>query len=77
MTRSEVVRVQQYLRNKFGTKRLNLSEPSAKDGSVEVNIGDEFIGIIYRDDEDGDVSYAFHMAIMEMDLPRVAGVPSN
>lgn len=77
LTRSEVVRVQKYLRDTFGTDRLTLAGPSAKDGSVEVNIGNEFIGIIYRDEEDGDVSYAFHMAIMEMDLPRVAGIPSD
>ena len=39
-----------------------------KDDSVEVMISDEFVGVIYRDDEDGEVSYDFNMAILEFDL---------
>jgi hypothetical protein len=66
---TEVARLQRYLREKFGTDRLILGPQVRKDGSVEVSLGGEFIGIIYRDEEDGEVSYAFHMAIMEMDLP--------
>ncbi|MDB5555639.1 MAG: hypothetical protein JWL86_5623 [Rhizobium sp.] len=39
-----------------------------KDDSAEVYIGEEFLGVIYRDDEDGDLSYNFSMAILELDL---------
>ncbi len=38
--------------------------------SVEVMLGDEFIGLIYKDEDEGETSYAFHMSILEMDLPR-------
>ena len=31
-------------------------------------IGDEFIGIVSLDDEDGDRSYAFNMSILDIDL---------
>jgi hypothetical protein len=31
-------------------------------------IDDEFVGVIYRDDEDGDLSYNFTMAILDIDL---------
>jgi hypothetical protein len=32
-------------------------------------MGDEFIGVIYRDDEDpDDLSYNFQMAILDFDL---------
>jgi hypothetical protein len=34
-----------------------------------VNIGEEFIGVIFKDEEDGEVSYAFQMAILDIDLP--------
>ena len=34
-----------------------------------MHVSGEFIGIIFKDEEDGDVSYAFQMAILEMDLP--------
>lgn len=39
-----------------------------KDDSAEVYLGDEFLGIIFRDDEDGDMSYNFSMAILDVDL---------
>jgi hypothetical protein len=37
--------------------------------SVEVQVNGEFIGVIVKDEEDGETSYAFNMAILEMDLP--------
>ena len=43
--------------------------PNKRD-SAEVYIGDEFLGVIFRDDEDGEVSYDFNMAILDIDLPR-------
>ena len=39
-----------------------------KNDSAEVYLGDEFLGVIYRDDEDGDLSYNFSMAILDVDL---------
>ena len=39
-----------------------------KDDSAEVYLGDEFLGVVYLDDEDGDRSYNFSMAILEGDL---------
>ena len=72
MTENEIRRLQSYLRTTFGCDRINIAR-GRKDDSAEVSIGDEFIGVIYRDDEDGDLSYAFQMAILEMDLPRIAG----
>lgn len=77
LNRSEIVRVQQYLRNMFGTERIMLKERTPADDSVEVLVGGEFIGVIFRDEDEGEISYAFNMAILEMDLPRVAGVPPD
>ena len=36
--------------------------------SAEVYMGDEFIGVLSRDDDEGDLSYNFNMAILEFDL---------
>jgi len=70
----EISRLQEYLRGKFAVPDLSVRGRSNKDDSAEVYFGDEFIGIIFRDDEDGDVSYDFNMAILEIDLPeRSAG----
>jgi len=46
-----------------------VERPKQQD-SVEVHINGEFIGVLFKDEEDGEVSYAFNMAILEMDLPE-------
>ncbi len=37
-----------------------------KDDSAEVYVGDEFLGIVFKDEDDGD--YNFSMAILDVDL---------
>lgn len=68
MNNEEILLIQKYLRKKFNLESITLHRRANKDDSVEVNIGSEFIGVIYRDDEDGEVSYDFNMAILEFDL---------
>lgn len=68
MTAQELARIQAYLRNLFGNQELSVKQ-GAKEEMANVALGDEFLGVIYRDSEDGDVSYNFHMGILQMDLP--------
>jgi hypothetical protein len=64
----ELVRVQTYLRKIFGAKTLSVrARPKVKD-SAEVYVGDEFVGTLTRDEDDGELCYQFQMAILEMDL---------
>tara|TARA_A100001037_G_scaffold268626_1_gene262262 strand:- start:25 stop:237 length:213 start_codon:yes stop_codon:yes gene_type:complete len=69
MDDTEMARVQRYLREKFGNEDFKIKERHQSDGSVEVYLAEEFIGVIYKDNEDGDVSYDFNMSILEIDLP--------
>jgi hypothetical protein len=69
LTRSEIWRVEKYLRNLFRLDTITLVTRN-KDDSVEVHVGGEFIGVIFKDTEEGETSYAFNMAILEMDLPE-------
>jgi len=66
--KKEILSLQTYLREKFGNNAIHILEQSLQGNSVEVNLGEEFIGIIYRDNEEGEVSYAFQMAILDIDL---------
>ena len=77
MDRSEISRLQKYLRDTFRLDTITLRERTQKDDSCEVYIGDEFIGVVFKDDEDDEISYAFQMAILEIDLPVVAGVSDD
>jgi hypothetical protein len=72
MNTSEIQRLQKYLQEKFGNKNFKIVPRKEDKESAEVLLGTEFIGTIYRDDDEGDVSFDFNMAILEMDLPKVA-----
>ena len=39
-----------------------------KNDSAEASIGADFLGVIFRHDEDGELSYNFSMAILSEDL---------
>jgi hypothetical protein len=39
-----------------------------KDDSAEVYIGDDFVAVLFREEEDGELSYQFQMAILDVDL---------
>jgi hypothetical protein len=64
----ELKKLESYLRRVFGSNSISVKARPRKDDSAEVFVGEEFIGVIYRDDEDNELSYNFSMAILEMDL---------
>jgi hypothetical protein len=70
MDSDEILRVQAYLRLKFQSEGFNLKR-GPKNDMVEVFLEDEFLGTLFRDDDEGEVSYAFSMAILDFDLPTV------
>ena len=64
----ELKKVEAYLRRLFKNETIAVKARPRKDDSAEVFVADEFIGVVYRDDEDEELSYNFTMAILEMDL---------
>ena len=64
----EVWKLDAYLKRVFGNPKIRVSPRPKKDDSAEVYIGDEFIGVLFVDDEDDDRSFQFQMAILEEDL---------
>jgi len=69
MNRNEVARVQSYLRRTFGNNGIEIDMPEKPGQPVEVRVGSEFIGVLHRDDEEGEISYSMMMSILEEDLP--------
>lgn len=65
----EIRKLTQYFQSRFHSA-LQVRRRPQKEDSAEVYMGDEFIGVIFRDDEDGDLSYQFQMAILDIDLPE-------
>ncbi len=68
MDKRELERVQSYMRGLFQNQTVRIVARPRKDDSAEVYLGEEFIGVLFRDDEDGDLSYNFQMAILATDL---------
>jgi len=66
----EIRKLETFFRQKFEMPSLQVRRRPQKDDSAEVYMGDEFIGVLFRDDEDGEVSYNFQMAILDIDLPE-------
>jgi len=64
----EIRKLEAYLQKKFELPKLAVRARPKKDDSAEVYIGDEFIGVLYRDDDDEDLSWNFQMAILEFDI---------
>ena len=67
----ELQKLTQYLRMKFELPSIQVKKRPQKDDSAEVYIGEEFIGVLFVDDEDDDRSFQFQMAILEEDLVDV------
>ena len=64
----EVRKLDAYLKRVFGNPKIRVVPRPKKDDSAEVYIGEEFIGGVFED-EDGDGSFMFEMAILAEDLP--------
>ena len=68
MKPEEISKLTTFLRRKFNLPTISVRRRPQKDDSAEVYLGDEFIAVVYRDDEEGELSYNFQMAILEYDL---------
>lgn len=68
MDKSELAKVERYLRRTFSNHSIRVVARPKKDDSAEVYIGEEFVGVLFLDDEEGDRSFNFTMAILDTDL---------
>ena len=64
----EVRKLDAYLKKLFGNARIRVVPRPKKEDSAEVYVGEEFIGVLFVDDEDDERSYNFQMAILGGDL---------
>jgi hypothetical protein len=67
----EIIKLQKFLQVKFNNRNIDVRPRAKLNDSVEVFIGDESIGLIHVDDEDGDKSYIFNMSILDIDLEDI------
>lgn len=66
--KTELAKIERHLRRTFANHSIRVVGRPRKTDSAEVYVGEEFIGVLFNDDEDGDKSYSFQMAILDTDL---------
>ena len=64
----EIKKISDYFNKQFKSKNFSLKIDKNNNDSAEVYYNDEFLGLIYKDHEDGEVAYQFHMTILDEDL---------
>ncbi len=64
----QIKRLDAYLKRKFDNEAIRVVPRAKKRDSLEAYLGDEFIGVIFVDDEKRRRSYILEMPILDMDL---------
>ena len=57
-----------YLRRKFDNENIRVVVRPKKTDSLEVYIGEEFLGVLFLENEKGRKSYIFELPILDVDL---------
>ena len=68
MNEYEIKQIQDYLNKKFSSDKILAKKRKSIDDSCEIFLNDEFIGLVYLEEDEGEVSYQFHMTILREDL---------
>jgi len=64
----QIKRLEAYLKRKFDNEAIRVVPRSKKRDSLEAYLGEEFIGVLFIDEERGRRSYILEMPILDMDL---------
>ncbi|MDR3126848.1 MAG: DUF3126 family protein [Rickettsiales bacterium] len=68
MRADDMRKVERFLNEKFAKGAITLKSGKADDDMAEAYIDGEFVGTVYRDDEENEVSFDFNMTILDIDL---------
>lgn len=68
MDRITLKKIDSFFKQKFNNKKIKIEGRSNKEDSAEVFIEDEFIGVVFEDNEDGETCFQFNMTILSEDL---------
>tara|TARA_X000000950_G_scaffold90097_1_gene113443 strand:- start:105 stop:320 length:216 start_codon:yes stop_codon:yes gene_type:complete len=64
----EIKQLQGYLNSKFDSEKFVAKKRKSIDDSCEIFLDNEFIGLVYIEEDEGEISYQFHMTILREDL---------
>lgn len=68
MKADEIRKVEAYLKNLFKGSPITVKALPRKTDSAEVYVGEEFVGTVSKDTDEGETSYHVTMTILDVDL---------
>jgi Protein of unknown function (DUF3126) len=69
----DVRQLDAYFRRKFDNEHIHIVRRARKQDSMDVHLKDEFIGVVFIENEDGEPSYILELPILEIDLEEPLG----
>lgn len=71
-TPADAQKLEKYLQSKLSNNKITLKSRAKTDDSVELLLDGEYMGTVYKDEEDGDISYNVNISVLSIDLDDVA-----
>jgi len=68
ITPEEMAQLKSYLDRTFKTPNLTVKKRDKVEDSLEVMVDGEFIGVLYKIIDEGETSFNFEVAILDIDL---------
>ena len=68
LSENEMKKVQTYLQQLFWNPEITVEAGEGKDAPAQVFVGKEFIGVIYKNDDEGEISFDWNMSILPEDI---------
>lgn len=64
----EMAQLKSHLERTFKCSNITVKKRDKVEDSIEVMVSGEFVGVIYKIIDEGETSYNFEMAILDIDL---------
>ena len=71
MTDQELEKIRNYLNKIFNSHDFIVKKRKSIDDSCEAYHKEEFLGLIYKENEEDEEDYQFHMTILKEDLTKI------
>ena len=68
--KSEMKQVEKYLQKLFSNETIFVNEGNGKGNDVpaEIMVAGQFVGVVYKNEDEGETSYDLNMTILPEDL---------
>jgi hypothetical protein len=64
----EIVKLEKFLQTKFSNPKISLKARAKAADSVEFLLDGEYLGTVYKDEDDGDIGYDVNISVLALDL---------